>query len=219
MTNPPDTSIGSFHDCLQPGEHPKIPKLKPSDVNIYLASSWKNPHQPKDLAVLLDAGFSVYDFRNPCDGDNGFSWREVEPEWRTKWPKDPRAFAKGLSHPIAENGFALDMQAIDSASVCVLCLPAGNSAHLEAGFMVARGAPLIVIAHEGYEPELMYLMGSPHHTYGLAIVESAEEACQVLRTLIMSYEWRKHLTDPDWKAWWHQTPIAPVFRTKQAVSP
>lgn len=32
---------------------------------IYLASSWRNEHQPRILALLRDAGHEVYDFRHP----------------------------------------------------------------------------------------------------------------------------------------------------------
>jgi hypothetical protein len=38
----------------------------------------------------------------------------------------------------------------------VLLLPCGRSAHLEAGYVAARGADTFVLAEEPCEPELMY---------------------------------------------------------------
>ncbi|MCQ2145827.1 MAG: hypothetical protein MJY72_08790 [Bacteroidales bacterium] len=38
-------------------------------MKIYVASSWRNPHYPAVVAALRDAGFDVYDFRNPGDGE------------------------------------------------------------------------------------------------------------------------------------------------------
>lgn len=123
---------------------------------IYLASSWRNPHQERCLEVLLRAGFAVYDFKHPNDSDSGFSWRTIDPEWKS-WAKNPRAFFAGLRNRIAMEGFRLDMTALDVADACVLVLPAGNSAHLEAGFAIGKGKPTVIVCHEGFEPELMYL--------------------------------------------------------------
>ena len=35
---------------------------------IYVASSWRNPHQPAIVEELRVAGHEVYDFRNPPGG-------------------------------------------------------------------------------------------------------------------------------------------------------
>jgi hypothetical protein len=45
------------------------------------------------------------------------------------------------------------------ADTCVLLLPCGRSAHLEAGYFVGAGKELnIVLSNEKFEPELMYKM-------------------------------------------------------------
>ena len=42
------------------------------------------------------------------------------------------------------------------ADACVLLLPCGASAHLEAGWFSGAGKPVAVVAPEIREPELMY---------------------------------------------------------------
>lgn len=120
---------------------------------IYLASSWRNEFQPAVLLMLHRAGHEVYDFRNPRPGDSGFSWSDIDPNWR-QWT--PLEFADALRHPIAARGHGLDHAAMEWSTACVLLLPCGSSAHLEAGWLAGRGKPCAVYAPELREPELMY---------------------------------------------------------------
>lgn len=121
---------------------------------IYVASSWRNIYQPSVVTFLRKAGFAVYDFRNPKKNDYGFQWSEIDPEWKTWTTKQ---YVKALSHPIARKGYATDMRALKYATALVLVLPAGRSAHLEAGFCVGH-VPVCVYSPEICEPELMYKM-------------------------------------------------------------
>jgi hypothetical protein len=123
-------------------------------MRIYVASSWRNPIQPKIVDLLRSAGYSVYDFRHPRLGDNGFKWSDIDPLWQ-KWT--PEQFREALDHPIAVTGFAGDFFAMKTSDACVLVLPAGRSAHLEAGYFVGEGKPLLILLSDG-EPELMYAM-------------------------------------------------------------
>ena len=127
-------------------------------MKLYVASSWRNREQPAVVADLRLAGHQVYDFRNPRPGDRGFAWSAIDPEWR-KW--SPAAFSLALGHRIARRGFALDFEAMKWADGCVLALPCGRSAHLEAGWCIGAGKPTIVYAPELPEPELMYLLAGP----------------------------------------------------------
>ena len=123
---------------------------------IYLASSWRNPNQPRAVEMLRAAGYEVYDFRHPQPGNTGFSWGDISERWRG-W--SPENFITGLQHPIAEAGFSSDKAALDWCDICVLLLPSGRSAHLEAGYAFGLGKPtLIVLDEKGVEPELMYLL-------------------------------------------------------------
>jgi len=45
---------------------------------IYVASSWRNPIQPRIVRVLREAGHTVYDFRNPAPGYKGFAWSDLD---------------------------------------------------------------------------------------------------------------------------------------------
>ncbi len=128
--------------------------------SIYVASSWRCPHQPAVVEALRATGLSVYDFRNPRPGDEGFHWSEIDPHW-TGW--DTEQFCRGLLHPIAQAGFASDMNALRAAEAIVLVLPCGRSAHLEAGWAAGAGKPVFVYAPYACEPELMYLMAQAIH--------------------------------------------------------
>lgn len=121
---------------------------------IYVASSWRNDLQPHIVEALRDSGHEVYDFRHPEPGNDGFRWSALDEHWLS-WT--PRAFIDALNDPIAIDGFTLDRSALDWCDTCVLVLPCGRSAHLEAGYAVGRGKRTIGLLSEvQFEPELMY---------------------------------------------------------------
>lgn len=125
-------------------------------IKIYVASSWRNEYQPTVVSGLRDYGFDVYDFKNPAEGEHGFSWKEIEPDyenWTTK------QYIEILKHPKSERGFNFDWSAMKNADACVLLLPSGRSAHIEAGYFVGANKPLFIyIPTDKTEPELMYKM-------------------------------------------------------------
>lgn len=123
---------------------------------IYLASSWRNPMQPQALKMLREAGHEVFDFRNPTPGNHGFSWSAIDPHWQAWTIKH---FIRALDNPVAKIGFSLDKSALDWCDTCVLLLPCGKSAHLEAGYAIGRGKPTLIVLHDfRFEAELMYLL-------------------------------------------------------------
>lgn len=126
--------------------------------NIYVASSWRNTYQPHVVRRLREAGHDVYDFRNPAPGNTGFAWSSIDPDW-LKWT--PESFRTALDHPIACDGFKLDMDALRASDTCVLVLPCGRSAHLEIGWAAGAARQTFVYAPELPEPELMYRMLGP----------------------------------------------------------
>jgi hypothetical protein len=124
-------------------------------MKIYVASSWRNDRQPSVVGVLREAGHDVYDFRNPHPGDDGFHWSDIDPDWKDWTPSE---FREGLEHPIAVGGFELDFAAMEWADVCVLVMPCGRSAHIEAGWFVGHPDKRLIIYLSDGEPELMYRM-------------------------------------------------------------
>ena len=124
-------------------------------LKIYVASSWRNIEQPGIVAMLRSLGYEVYDFRNPPHGRGGFAWSDIDPNWKS-WTAD--AYREALMSPIAEDGFRSDMDGMEWADACVLVLPCGRSAHLEAGWFAGKGKPCFVLTKDGEEPELMAKM-------------------------------------------------------------
>ena len=144
--------------------------------SIYLASSWRNPGQQEAVRMLREAGHPVYDFRNPGDvtttkypgdGSGGFQWTEIDPNWMS-WT--PWSFVAALGTQTAQSGYDNDFEAMENSEVCVLLLPSGRSAHIEAGYFAGHPDKSlhIVLPHElgnnveyaekRWEPELMYKM-------------------------------------------------------------
>lgn len=124
-----------------------------SKKQIYLASSWRNTYQESVLKALREAGHEVYDFKNPGPEDKGFGWSAIDPNWKSWTPKQ---FKEALQHPLAMKGHGYDQAAMEWCNACVLLLPSGSSAHLEAGWCAGKGKPTCVYAPEIREPELMY---------------------------------------------------------------
>lgn len=124
---------------------------------IYVASSWRNSIQQDVVTALRIEGHEVYDFKNPAPGNEGFNWKEVDGGWKS-WT--PAQFVRLVTkHPIAAEGFAFDKAALDWCDTCVLVLPSGRSAHLEAGYACGQGKHVFVLLQEDkFEPELMYLL-------------------------------------------------------------
>lgn len=126
-------------------------------MKIYVASSWRNKYQPEAVQRLRVAGHDVYDFRNPAPDNKGFSWRQVAPEWQSGETRLSQ-YMEMLAHPVAEQGFNYDYEAMRNSDACVLVMPAGRSANIEAGYFVGAGKKLLVYLPEPIEPELMYKM-------------------------------------------------------------
>ena len=141
-------------------------------MKIYIASSWRNIDQPVVVLTLRGAGHDVYDFRNPYPGNKGFHWSEIDPDWQ-KW--NPTQYREALDHPIAVDGYLTDFKAMEWANICVLLLPCGRSAHLEAGYFIGVGKPLHILILSQCEPELMYKMATRIHTTTSELVRYLEE--------------------------------------------
>lgn len=123
---------------------------------VYVASSWRNEHQPGVVADLENAGHEVYDFRNP-PGRAGFAWADIDPNWQS-WTTDE--YIEHLEHPDARAGYMADMNGLDGCDATVLVMPCGRSAHLEAGYAAGANRLLFILLEPGKtaEPELMYRM-------------------------------------------------------------
>jgi hypothetical protein len=102
-------------------------------MRIYLASSWRNPYYDECLRLLKEAGHDVYNFRDPR---HAFNWDQIDPNWAA-WELD--TYLEALEHPLAQAGYRRDKEALDWCQMCVLLLPSGRSAHLEAGYAIGQG--------------------------------------------------------------------------------
>ncbi len=122
-------------------------------MKIYVASSWRNEFQPMVVEVLRATGHEVYDFRNPKENDTGFAWSDIDENWE-QWTA--QEYVNAMKHPIAEDGFKSDFDAMKWADCCVMVLPCGRSANTEAGWMKGAGKKVYVLQLMQQEPELMY---------------------------------------------------------------
>lgn len=122
-------------------------------MKIYVASSWRNALQPEVVRVLRDLGHDVYDFRNPRPGDRGFSWSEIDPNWK-EWT--PEQYRDALRHPVAARGYASDIDALRACDACVFVRPCGCGASWELGYAQGQGKRAYVLQVERQEPELMF---------------------------------------------------------------
>lgn len=156
-------------------------------MNIYVASSCSNRDvQHKVVHALRKDKHEVYDFLHPSKGVPGFFWDQVDTDherW-THW-----AFLQGLQSNEAFVGFNRNMQAMKSCDACVLVLPCGRSAHLEAGWCAGKDKLVYVYgARDMWGQDLMYLALTGLYTEMSALREELTLRDSEIRPLV---------TDPD----------------------
>jgi nucleoside 2-deoxyribosyltransferase len=99
----------------------------------------------------------------------------MDPDWQDWRPREYQGQLQTSAR--AAQGFIGDLRGMEWADTCVMALPCGNSAHIEAGYMKGRGKRLIIYWHNNeqittakndktgeiktwkFEPDLMYLLG------------------------------------------------------------
>lgn len=129
---------------------------------IYLATSWRNTYHFTVLNHLQALGHEVYNFKSsepmPAGGPQptSFGWDELDLYYKSWDPRQYRDFL--VTSQRAAAGYLGDFRGMEWADTCVLTLPSGRSAHLEAGYMKGRGKRLIIYIPEPIEPDLMYLL-------------------------------------------------------------
>lgn len=121
-------------------------------LKIYVASSWRNEYQQDVVKLLRDNNFEVYDFKNPPKS-TAFSWSTIDKNWKN-W--SVHEFVNALDNRTAVHGFASDLEGMFRSDICVLVLPCGRSAHVEAGWLSGKGKKVIAFIPIPIEPELMY---------------------------------------------------------------
>ena len=119
-------------------------------MKIYVASSWRNEFYLATTTYLRERGHEILDWRQ-----DGFSWREVSDKMKHDWD-GPYYRDFVLQQPRAIEGFKNDFDKMHQADCCVLLLPSGRSAHLEAGWFLGRGKRVCIYIPVFDEPELMY---------------------------------------------------------------
>ncbi len=96
----------------------------------------------RDLARRLrKEKFEVDCFCDESTGRYVFHWSELVEEEEDLKKLDPINF---LKDPRTQRAFKEDKGWLDWADTCILVLPAGRSAHLEAGYEVGKGKRLFI---------------------------------------------------------------------------
>src|SRR5688500_18691698 len=99
---------------------------------IYVASSWRNEHYQSVVEELRKAGHEVYDFK---DTPHSFRWTDASPTGAATI----ETYLEAMKTQIAIKGFEADKAALDWCDTCIMVLPCGRSAHLEAGYAAGQG--------------------------------------------------------------------------------
>jgi len=112
-------------------------------MKIYIVSSWKNAQVAVSIAQWLrDEGHEVDCFADTSTGRYVFHWSEMlgGPD-KSKSELNAKTF---LQDERSQGAFHEDKKLLDWCECCILLLPAGNSSHLEAGYVKGQGKKLII---------------------------------------------------------------------------
>ena len=144
-------------------------------MKIYIASSWKNENFIFRLAQLFRSwGHKVDAFVDDSTGRYVFDWREIV---ENKELLNVKSFLKDQR---AKKAFKEDKKWLDWCDCCVLLVPAGESSHLEGGYVKGQKKKLVIFAFRGFEPGQFDVM------YGFAdlLTDDIDEVKSFLRGVV-----------------------------------
>lgn len=111
-------------------------------MKFYIASSWKNYNEVREISQYLQGlGHEVYDF---TDESKHFAFNVMDIRKFTgkeRCDVDWLEFNNCRETMIA---FKTDKEGLDWADAILMVLPCGRSAHIEAGYAVGKGKPLVI---------------------------------------------------------------------------
>lgn len=141
-------------------------------TRVYVASSWRNEHQPKIVQRLRELKFEVYDFRGGGDGwkpsaeVGGFAWSQIDVCWK-QW--NAEEYIEALASPVAQRGFDRDMNALKRCDICLFVMPCGSSASMEMGWAAGAGYKVVAYIPDMREPDLMVKMASAIYEHWIQV--------------------------------------------------
>ena len=74
-------------------------------MKIYVASSWRTERHDEVVKALTRAGHTVYNYREPTSGGHGFSWEQIDPNYKN-WTA--QQYLQALYKEPAQRGFWRD---------------------------------------------------------------------------------------------------------------
>ena len=122
---------------------------KPAKKKVYLIGSLRNPNIPKIAKKIRKLGFDVFDDWYPAGPKADDHWRDYEK-------------AKGHNYEEALMGYAachvyeFDKKHLDECDIGILCMPAGRSGHLEAGYLRGMGKKVYILRDDPERWDVMY---------------------------------------------------------------
>ncbi len=124
-------------------------------MKIYIASSWKNEIELKQIAqILRNKGHMVDLFCETTNSRTAFHWSCFVEKEEDLIKYDATSFIKEEK---VQKAFIQDKAWLDWAECCILVLPSGRSAHLEAGYAKGQGKKLYILGgFEKGEFDVMY---------------------------------------------------------------
>ncbi len=138
-------------------------------MKLYVIGSLRNPNVPR-LAVTL---------REELECEVFDDWYAAGPEADDKWRDYERAkghtYIEALDGYAANHVFNYDKSHLDSSDAVILCLPAGKSGHLEAGYCIGKGKPCFILLDSPDRWDVMYKFAS-------AIVETVPELITAIKS-------------------------------------
>jgi hypothetical protein len=123
----------------------------------FIASRWRNKDAVLDLTRKLEArGRTVYNFIEADGRDYELKNKDQshDPE---KFMKDFESISNWQESKAVKEIFDIDMNALKDSETIIVLLPAGKSAHIEAGVSFGMGKKTILIG-EQKETESLYLI-------------------------------------------------------------
>lgn len=118
-------------------------------MKVYVIGSLRNPEIPEIARILREqVGCEVFDdwfAAGPVADD---SWRDYE-------KARGHTYETALHGIAAQHVFNFDKHHLEGSDAAVLVLPAGRSAHLEAGWMLGRGKPVAILLDDAVRYDVM----------------------------------------------------------------